>query len=62
MIQFGNRIDHMINAVPFDGFDEIGGGGLSHALQKVVQTQEHVNVLHHPRPSDRFKILSFQVE
>lgn len=35
-----------VREIPFDGFDEIGGGGLPHTLEKVVQTQEHVSVLH----------------
>lgn len=43
---------NVIMHVPFNGFDEIGSGGLSHALKEVVPRQrrrrraEHVGVLH----------------
>ena len=34
----GSNSERVKVKVPFDGFNEIGGGGLSHAIQKIVQT------------------------
>jgi hypothetical protein len=53
---------------PFNGFDEIAGGGFAHPLQEIMQPQEDVRILHRRSPdylrrltSEKSKVNEFRV-